>query len=264
MGDTGNGRNRRDGDTDKDRLIEELRAAVRARDEFVAIAAHELRNPITPILIQIGLLHAAANDPNRCRPELIAPRVARLELAIQEFVRRSTVLLDVSRIASGNSRVDLADVDLSALVDRVISRATLAAQRARCRLHAEVQEGVIGMWDPMALEQVTENLLTNAIKFGAGKPVTVILRADDQAAQIIVRDQGIGISEEDRARIFQRFERAVTQREHGGFGIGLWLANQMITAMAGTISVESAPGQGTSFTVTLPRSRSKQQEGGGR
>jgi signal transduction histidine kinase len=262
MGDTGNGRNNQGGDTDKDRVVEELRAAVRARDEFVAIAAHELRNPITPILIQVGLLHAAASDPNRCRPELIAPRVEWLEAAIQEFVRRATVLLDVSRIASGNVRVDLADVDLSALVDRVISRTTLAAQRARCRLHEEVQEGVIGVWDPLALEQVTENLLTNAIKFGAGKPVTVILCADEQTARLIVRDQGIGISEEDRTRIFQRFERAVTQREHGGFGIGLWLANQLITAMAGTIGVESAPGQGTSFTVTLPRSGPQQRKVG--
>jgi signal transduction histidine kinase len=262
MEETGIDRNRQDGDADKDRLIEELRAAVRARDEFVAIAAHELRNPITPILIQIGLLHAAANDPNRCRPELIAPRVERLESAIQEFVRRSTVLLDVSRIASGNIRVDLADVDLSALVDRVISRATLAAQRARCRLHEEVQEGVTGLWDPLALEQVTENLLTNAIKFGAGKPVTIVLHADDQTAQLTVRDQGIGISEEDRSRIFQRFERAVTQREHGGFGIGLWLANQLIMAMAGTITVESAPGEGSRFTVTLPRSRAAEHEVG--
>lgn len=263
MVETGTGRNGQNGETDTDRLIEELRAAVRARDEFVAIAAHELRNPITPILMQIGLLHAAASDPSRCRPEIIAPRVARLETAIQEFVRRSTVLLDVSRIASGNIRIDLADVDFSALIDRLISRATLAARQARCPLHPAVQHTVTGRWDPLALEQVTENLLSNAIKFGAGKPVSIVLRADEQTAWLVVRDRGIGISEEDQARIFQRFERAVTQREHGGFGIGLWLANQLITAMAGTITVESAPGQGTSFTVTLPRSRDEQQESSG-
>jgi signal transduction histidine kinase len=82
--------------------------------------------------------------------------------------------------------------------------------------------------------------------------VSVTLRSDGRSAQLAIADQGIGISEEDRARIFQRFERAVTQREHGGFGIGLWFANQVVTAMNGTISVESAPGKGTTVTIMLP------------
>src|ERR1700710_1454381 len=108
--------NRRSDEVDKDRLIEELREAVRVRDEFVAIAAHELRNPMTPILMQVGLLLAAAKNPTRCRPEVIVPRLELLEMAVTEFVRRSTALLDVSRIAAGNVRIELAEVDLSALV----------------------------------------------------------------------------------------------------------------------------------------------------
>jgi signal transduction histidine kinase len=110
----------------------------------------------------------------------------------------------------------------------------------------------VGCWDRLALEQITENLLSNAIKFGAGKPVTVILRADAHTARLSVQDQGIGISEKDRERVFQRFERAVTRREHGGFGIGLWVSNQLVTAMGGSIAIESTPGKGTRFTVTLP------------
>jgi two-component system, OmpR family, sensor kinase len=159
----------------KDRLIEELREAVRARDEFVAIAAHELRNPMTPILMQVGLLLAAAKSPNRCRPEVITPRLELLEMAITEFVRRSTALLDVSRIAAGNVRIEVAEVNLSALIRGVVSRMAVAARRARCRLNEELQEGVVGMWDPLALEQVAENLLTNATKFGAGYPIAVVL-----------------------------------------------------------------------------------------
>jgi two-component system, OmpR family, sensor kinase len=244
----------------KDRLIEELREAVRARDEFVAIAAHELRNPMTPILMQVGLLLAAAKSPNRCRPEVITPRLELLEMAITEFVRRSTALLDVSRIAAGNVRIEVAEVNLSALIRGVVSRMAVAARRARCRLNEELQEGVVGMWDPLALEQVAENLLTNATKFGAGHPIAVVLRSDRQSAKLIIRDEGIGISEEDRARIFQRFERAVTRREHGGFGIGLWLANQLVVAMGGTIIVESAPGEGTIFTVMLPLDGAPQPE----
>jgi len=260
MEDTGNSRNDGHSEVDKDRLIEELREAVRARDEFVAIAAHELRNPMTPILMQVGLLFAAAKSPNRCRPEVITPRLERLQMAVTEFVRRSTTLLDVSRIAAGNVRIETAEVNLSAVIRGVISRTAVAARRARCRLDEELQEGVVGMWDKLALEQVAENLLTNAIKFGAGHPIAITLRADRQTAKLIIRDEGIGISEEDRARIFQRFEQAVTRREHGGFGIGLWLANQLVVAMGGSIIIESVPGEGTTFTVMLPLGGAQQPE----
>jgi two-component system, OmpR family, sensor kinase len=115
-----------------------------------------------------------------------------------------------------------------------------------------LQNGIVGVLDKLALEQVAENLLSNAIKFGAGKPVAIALRSDGRTMQLRVHDQSIGISEDDRARIFQRFERTVTQREHGGFGIGLWLTNQLVAAMNGVIAVESAPGKGTTFRVTLP------------
>lgn len=259
----GTGRSRMDGDrnAETERLIEELREAVRARDEFVAIAAHELRNPMTPILIQLHLLRAAADDPARCVPETIVPRLERLQAAIQEFLRRSTVLLDLSRIAQGNIRIEAAKVDLSALVEGVIASIGLPARKVGCTLQTDVHPGVLGMWDPLALEQVVENLLSNAIKFGAGKPVFIRVRRNGQSVEITVRDQGVGISEEDRKRIFERFERAVTQRQHGGFGIGLWLANQLVMAMAGSIHVESAPGQGTSFVVTLPCAETEQQKG---
>jgi signal transduction histidine kinase len=252
MENTGDSRNDGRSEVDKDCLIEELREAVRARDESVAIAAHELRNPMTPILMQVGLLLAAARSPDRCRPDVITPRLELLEVAVTEFVRRSTTLLDVSRIADGNVRIEVAEVNLSALVRRVVSRTAVAAQRARCQLDEELQEGVVGMWDPLALEQVAENLLTNATKFGAGHPIAIVLQSDRQSAKLIIRDEGIGISEEDRDRVFQRFERAVTQREHGGFGIGLWLANQLVVAMGGSIIIESTPGKGTTFTVMLP------------
>ncbi|WP_165982735.1 sensor histidine kinase [Dankookia rubra] len=241
-----------DGTPDKDRLIEELREAVRARDEFVSIAAHELRNPMTPILMQVHNLVTAAKDPRRCRPEVLAPRLELLEYAVRDFVRRSTTLLDVSRIAAGNIRIEPSEVDLSRVVREVVDRAEPAARMARSRVDPDLQEGIVGMWDRLAVEQVVENLLSNALKFGAGRPVTLTLRADSRVAQLTVRDQGIGISEEDRARIFQRFERAVARREHGGFGVGLWLVNQLVVAMGGAISIESAPGKGATFVVTLP------------
>jgi signal transduction histidine kinase len=252
MTDAGQADDDSDGAPDKDRLIEELREAVRVRDEFVSIAAHELRNPMTPILMQVHNLVTAAKDPRRCRPEVLAPRLELLEYAVRDFVRRSTTLLDVSRIAAGNVRIEPSVVDLSRVVREVVDRVKPAARMARSRVDPDLQEGVVGMWDRLAVEQVAENLLSNALKFGAGRPVTLMLRSDSRVAQLTVRDQGIGISEEDRSRIFQRFERAVARREHGGFGVGLWLVNQLVMAMGGSISIESAPGEGATFVVTLP------------
>src|SRR3954454_8715117 len=155
------------GEADKDRLIEELREAVRARNEFVAIAAHELRNPMTPIMVQVSLLLAAARDPRRCRPELLTPRLEILEFATQEFVRRSTMLLDVSRIAAGNIRIEPTEIDVSGMARNVVARAGIGARMARSRLEPDLQDGIVGVLDKLALGQVAENLLSNAIKFGA-------------------------------------------------------------------------------------------------
>lgn len=248
-GDPGVGAHR---EGDKDELIRQLQEAIRARDEFVAIAAHELRNPMTPILMQVQILLRTAKNPQRCKADVLIPKLEVLEEAIQEFVRRSTVLLETSRIASENVRIDATHVNASDIVRRVAERASLTARMAKCSLRVDVQSDVEGYWDRVALEQITENLLSNALKFGAGKPVFVGLQADASTAHIIVRDNGIGISERDRERIFGRFERAVTQREHGGFGVGLWLTQRLTAAMGGNIAIHSEPGQGTSFTVTLP------------
>src|SRR3954471_14711014 len=135
---TGSGRDGDGSQANKDRLIEELRAAVQARDEFVAIAAHELRNPMTPILMQVSGLAAAARDPRRCRPELLAPRLEAVEFAVREFVRRSTALLDVSRIAAGNVRIELTEVDLTGADRGVVERAGVAARMARSPLQADL------------------------------------------------------------------------------------------------------------------------------
>jgi two-component system OmpR family sensor kinase len=249
------------GELDKDRLIEELREAVRARDEFVAIAAHELRNPMTPILLQVHRVLASARRSDRCRPEILVPQVELLEQAVNEFVRRATALLDVSRVAAGNIRIQATETDLSRVVLDVVARLASTARMVRCRVEPNLREGVVGMWDRLAVEQIVENLLSNALKFGAGQPVNVGLWSNGRTARLTVRDRGIGISEEDRARIFDRFERAVVRREHGGFGVGLWLANQLVVAMNGTIRLESVPGEGASFTVELPVAAIGRQDG---
>jgi two-component system OmpR family sensor kinase len=234
--------------------IAELEEELQARDDFLAIAAHELRNPMTPIGARIELLLAKARQMSDAVPQEIIQGLERLEELIDAYVRRATILLDVSRINSDNFRLQPDMVDLSSLVRRVTMAAKPAAERASCRIRLTVQEGVVGRCDATAMEQILDNLLSNAIRYGAGRPIEVAFASDREVARLSVKDNGIGISERDRARIFERFQRAGPKNANGGFGVGLWITRQLICAMQGDIAVSSSPGIGSTFIVTLPLS----------
>jgi two-component system OmpR family sensor kinase len=232
--------------------VQELRQAVRARDDFIAIAAHELRNPMTPILGVADLaLSAARKAPETCPPRVIA-LLEQMQELVRDYLGRTTRLLDVSRIEAGNLRLEPAAMDLSALVVALAGTYDAAASHWRSAVELDVEEEVVGIWDRDAVEQIVENLLSNALKFGTGKPVTLRLRSDGRSARLEVQDRGIGMQPDQQTRIFGRFEQLVAQRQSGGFGIGLWIANRLTAAMHGRISVESRLGEGSVFTVTLP------------
>jgi signal transduction histidine kinase len=110
-----------------------------------------------------------------------------------------------------------------------------------------------GRWDPLRLDQVVTNLLSNALKYGGGQPVAIRLRSDDASIVLEVEDRGVGIAEAQRARLFSRFERGLASRQEGGFGLGLWITRQIVEAMGGTIAVSGAPGRGSVFSIVLPR-----------
>jgi signal transduction histidine kinase len=236
------------------RLAAELAQAVRARDEFIAIAAHELRNPMTPILGYAEHLLAVGRRPESECPVAIIGALERLVGLIGEYIKRATTLLDVSRITAGKLRAELSPVELSGVMRKAVLRHRPEAERSGCRLKPSIEDDVSGLLDRLAVEQIADNLLSNAIKYGAGEPIEVSLVRRGAKAQLTVRDHGIGISEADQARIFDAFERAVTRREHGGFGIGLWVVRQLVDIMQGEIHVESRPAEGSTFTVTLPLS----------
>jgi signal transduction histidine kinase len=230
-----------------------LEAAVRARDDFITIAAHELRSPMSAILLYVqNLTFSVQRDQNACSAEIKAD-LARLEKRIDHFIKRAGVLLDVTRLTSGNFCLERADVDLTALTERVVRDFLEEARRAECAIELDLAPAVSGQWDELALEQVLVNLLSNAIKYGAGHPVSVRVAAHAGAASIRVEDRGIGISEEACSRIFDKFERAVHRSTHGGFGVGLWITRQIVEALGGRIAVESRPGSGSTFSVSLPR-----------
>lgn len=234
--------------------VEALREAVRARDDFIAIAAHELRNPMTPLSGLTELALAAARKAEGSCPPRVIVLLERLQQAVQEYIGRATRLLDVSRLETDNFQLIASPIDLSQIVLATVRKYEVPAAHQRCNLEPDIDSDIGGLLDPLAVEQVVENLVSNALKFGAGKPVTIRLRLDGQAARLDVRDHGIGMSPEQQTRIFGRFEQIVSRHRGSGFGVGLWVANRLVSAMGGRISVSSRPGEGSTFTVTLPLS----------
>jgi two-component system, OmpR family, sensor kinase len=236
---------------DKDRLIEELRREIAARDEFIAVAAHELRNPMTPIVALVQLLVTRAHREG-ASPALLSG-LQTLESAVDHYVRRATTLLEITRVNAGNLKLSPTTFDLAELVQECSRKYQLLAERARTPLACRANGPVIGTWDRLAIEQILDNLVSNAIRYGDGEPVAVDLEASTDGVVLRVIDRGIGIQLEDRERIFERFERATGSKRDGGFGIGLWLTYKLVQAQAGMLELHSEPGAGSTFTVRLPR-----------
>jgi signal transduction histidine kinase len=235
------------------RTIRDLSAAVAARDEFIGIVGIELRNSMGAIVVSASnMIYKAGREQDV--PPWLKPGLLTLERQTRSFVRRALTLLDVKRLATGNFQVDRDMVSLSDVVGDVVRDFAAEAERARCELRLSIEPGVIGTWDRGALEQITRNLMSNAIKYGAGRPVETSVTSTGADATIEVRDHGAGISEVDRSRIFERFERVVVSRgSKPGFGLGLWITRQLLVAHQGEITVESQPGVGSVFTASLPR-----------
>ena len=238
------------------RELRELREALRARDEFLAVAAHELRNPLTPITMQVAMLLRAARMADPPLPDSIVVGLERLEIATRRFLKRATVLLDISRLAAGHAfRPDVSPFDLSALILELLADQAPVAERVRSQLDVSaVERGIDGAWDRVGVELIHDNLVSNALKYGAGAPVKVgLTRTGDGRVHLWVRDHGPGIAPEDQERIFGRFQQALGRRaETGGFGVGLWVAREVARAMGGDIEVESRLGAGATFSLVLP------------
>jgi signal transduction histidine kinase len=230
------------------RLYAQVEEALRDRDEFLSIASHELRTPLTSLALQSDSLRAAAR---REQNEAIARKAEVIRRNVDRLSRLVASLLDLSRISAGRLELDLETVDLAEVAREVVARFEEEAQRAGVALTLDAPRAVLGRWDRLRLDQVVTNLVSNALKYGGGQPVEVTARAEGPRAVLRVRDRGIGIAPADQPRIFERFERAVSERNYGGFGLGLWITRQIVGALGGEIRVESAPGDGATFTVEL-------------
>ncbi|ATB44789.1 sensor histidine kinase [Corallococcus macrosporus] len=241
---------------DNARLYHEARQALRARDEVLAIASHELKSPISALRLQVQSLRAALE---RAPEALLRERLHRgLDLVGRQVKRQAKLidaLLDVSRIHAGRLALTPEPVDLSALVREVAERLELEFAGTGAHLTLTLPTDAHGHWDRLRLDQVLTNLVSNAVKYGRGNPVEVALSSTDAQVRLDVRDAGIGIAPEHLPRLFHRFERAVSDRDYGGVGLGLWIVREVVEAMGGHVSASSSPGVGSTFTVVLPKTR---------
>jgi len=218
------------------------------RDEFLVLASHELRTPVSNIGLRLQQLVR-----NGERGGTLERALSDARLALEEL-RRLTHLVDTlldAQVARGQIELVRTSLELGSLVRTVVERHRGHAERLGSALAIDTVE-VTGSWDRMRLEQVMTNLITNALKYGAGKPVRVAVTTTGDEARIEVHDGGIGLERGDIEKIFRKFGRAASTN-YGGFGLGLYVVRKLVEAHGGAIEVASTPGQGSTFAVRLPR-----------
>ena len=237
---------------------EQAEAAVRMRDEFLAIASHELRTPLSTLVLRLGLLerHAENGDMKQ-----VQSSVRRAEDQTERMRRLVDRLLDVSQLASGKLKVELAPCDLSNVIKDVAERFLEDALNGGSELRLTVAEGIQTRADRFRLDEAIGNVISNAIKYGGGQPVDIQLKTKGDKALLIVQDRGIGIPVEDLERIFGRFERTAVSRNYGGLGLGLFIAHQIIEQHAGSIRAESRSGGGARIVIELPHTTTTNSKG---
>lgn len=238
----------------------ELRQAIEARDEFFSVATHELKDPLFAIQLSLQLLQYAAAKQGDV-PGFVTHHLEVCGRQVDRLSRLVENLLDVSRIQNRRLQLEAEAIDLGELAREAAGRFQEKARSVGSTLAVEGPGPVIGYFDRMKLDQVLSNLLSNALKYGAGKPVVVRVREEGEFATLEVEDHGVGIAPEDQARVFGRFERASNGHRRESLGLGLYIVRSLVEAHGGTVAVRSAPGQGATFTVTLPRNRLAEAQG---
>lgn len=236
---------------DNAHLYRQSQDAIKAREQFLSIASHELKTPLTTLQLQIESLRRAItkNDAEQTLPQ-------RFKFAIDTCYQQATrlsnlieVLLDISHIDAKQLPLSCEQIELNSVIQEIVEQ-----QKDLTGVHIkiDINEEIIGCWDKIRIEQVITNLISNAIKYAEDAAIVITAKKIDERAIIKVKDLGQGIASSDQEKIFQRYERVKKNKEIGGLGLGLYITRQLVEAHAGSIQVESEIGQGTVFTIDLP------------
>jgi signal transduction histidine kinase/CHASE3 domain sensor protein len=225
-------------------------AASEAKSAFLATMSHELRTPLNAIIGYQSLLkegiHGSLNDAQLAQ-------LSRMRASADHLLGLIDEVLTFSRVEAGKEVVRLEEVELRPLVEETVGMMGPLAEYRGLTLRAELADGVLRT-DGVKLRQILLNLLSNAVKFTERGEITVRVRRDENGAEFYITDTGIGIASENLQRIFEPFwqvEQSSTRRA-GGTGLGLTVSRSLARLLGGDVSVESKPGEGSTFTVTLP------------
>jgi PAS domain S-box-containing protein len=241
--------------TERKLAEEKILDALKARDEFLSIASHELKTPLTSLTLQTQSLKRviAKADPTAYSPVRINRLLDQTEKQTQRLARLVDDMLDIGRIRTGKFTIEKTEVNFCELVQDIVERMRPQLEEASgSKLQIDICEPVTGLWDRFRIEQVFINLLTNAIRYGNHKPIRIRVTKIANQVQLSVEDQGIGVAKENQERIFNRFERAVSASDISGLGLGLFISKRIVDAHEGRIWVESTLGEGATFFVELP------------
>lgn len=226
--------------------------AARHREDFLVLAAHEIRTPLTSLLLLLQLTKRMSEREPEKTPAWAAAMLAVLDRQLGRLARLCDDMFEARRAEPVQRATARERVDLAILVREAVAAAVAHRPAARGAIAVTAEGAVIGRWDRSQLERMVFHLIKNAITFGEDKPISVEVRATRLWARLIVRDHGMGIAREDQERIFARFERAVPVERFGGLGLGLYIAHAAARAHGGAIRVESELGRGAAFIVDLP------------
>ena len=241
---------------ERERLLEDRKQAIQARDQFLAIAAHELRTPLATLALLVDHLVATPGPESPNPPGAASAHGQQLGLLKRQVDRLTALvvqMLDVSRITGGGLQLTPVPIDLRDVVRDVVDRFELEITRRNVSVTVDAPVPVPGAWDAGRVEQVVTNLLSNALKYGEGRPIEISVHGEPARALLVVRDHGVGIPEDEQDKVFGPFARATTARYHPGLGLGLWIVQQIVQASAGRITLDSRVEEGSTFTVELPR-----------
>lgn len=240
---------------DNTMLYRDAQQSIQNREDFISVASHELRTPLTSLQMRVDLL-ARMMAKSELSEELeakVKPLISEIQPDIRKFSKLIETLLDISKLRANKLHLNLQQMNLSKVVQEEVNRLKHEFDLQQSPLKVYIQEDLFGMCDQIRLQQVVSNLLANALKFGNKKPVEFEMVGHKERITITVKDYGMGVSSEDKVRIFKPFERAVSDKNFGGLGLGLYISQQIIEGHGGTILVESTLGEGSSFIVELPR-----------